>query len=548
MLTLLQCQKSSTPPPEPPPPPPPAPGSISFNSLKVNGTYSGYNYQGVNSSPVIQFSFSGPVNKSSVNSAVTFQQNNGTAIPFNTTFQNGDSTIVIQPVSPLSALSKYSVSVSTALKSAAGGSLLSGVSVNLFTALDSSDKFPVISDDELLTLVQKQTFKYFWDFGHPTSGLARERNSSGDVVTTGGSGFGVMAMIVGVERAFITRAEGLQRLQLIVDFLKNKADKFHGAFPHWLNGVTGKTVAFSPNDNGADLVETSFLMQGLLTARQYFNGSSAEETQLRTEINELWQNVEWDWFRKGSENVLYWHWSPTVGWAMNMKIKGWNEALITYVLAASSPTHTIPKVVYDEGWASNGGMKNGNSYYGIQLPLGLPLGGPLFFEHYSFLGINPNGLTDQYADYEKQTKNHTLINYQYCKANPKNYYGYSDQSWGLTASDIPNGYTASSPTNDVGVIAPTAALSSFPYTPTESMKALKFFYYKLGDKLWGNYGFYDAYSLSVPWFASSYLAIDQGPIIVMIENYRSGLLWNLFMSCPEVKSGMTKLGFSSPHL
>ena len=293
------------------------------------------------------------------------------------------------------------------------------------------------------------------------------------VVTTGGSGFGIMAMLIGVERGFITRAEGLQRLQLIVDFLKNKADKFHGAFPHWLNGATGKTVAFSSNDNGADLVETSFLMQGLLTARQYFNGSSAEETQLRTDINDLWQNVEWDWFRKGGENVLYWHWSPTARWAMNMKIKGWNEALITYVLAASSPTHSIPKVVYDEGWASNGGMKNGNTYYGIQLPLGPPLGGPLFFEHYSFLGINPNGLTDQYADYEKQTKNHTLINYLYCKANPKDYYGYSDQCWGLTASDIPNGYTASSPTNDVGVIAPTAALSSFPYTPAESMKALK---------------------------------------------------------------------------
>ena len=226
MVSLLQCQKSSTPPPQPPPPPPPAPASISFNSLKVNGSYSGYNYQGVNTSPVIAFSFSGPVNKSSVNSAVTFQQNNGTAIPFNAAFQNGDSTIVIQPVSPLSALTKYSVSVSTSLKSAAGGSLLSGVSVNLFTSIDSSDKFPVISDEALLTLVQKQTFKYFWDFGHPTSGLARERNSSGDVVTTGGSGFGIMAMLIGVERGFITRAEGLQRLQLIVDFLKNIFELF----------------------------------------------------------------------------------------------------------------------------------------------------------------------------------------------------------------------------------------------------------------------------------------------------------------------------------
>jgi hypothetical protein len=218
------------------------------------------------------------------------------------------------------------------------------------------------------------------------------------------------------------------------------------------------------------------------------------------------------------------------------------------VLAASSTTYPIPKIVYDNGWAQNGGMKNGNSYYGYTLPLGPPLGGPLFFEHYSFMGIDPNGLTDQYANYQTQTVNHTKINYEYCKANPKNYIGYSDESWGLTASDIPGGYAASSPTNDLGVIAPTAALSSFPYTPAESMKALKYFYYKLGDRLWGQYGFYDAFSLHQQWFANSTLAIDQGPIIVMIENYRSGLMWNLFMSCPEVKTGMKNLGFSSPHL
>jgi hypothetical protein len=337
-------------------------------------------------------------------------------------------------------------------------------------------------------------------------------------------------------------------MQKIVDFLKNKAQRFHGAYPHWLDGATGEVIPFSTKDNGGDLVETSYLMEGMLTARQYFNGIDGAETALRNDINTIYNGVEWDWYRQNNSNTLYWHWSPTYNWDINMPIKGWDEALITYVMAASSPTHAIPKAVYDNGWAANGSIKNGNNYYGVQLPLGPPGGGPLFFEHYSFLGINPIGLSDAYANYEAQTKAHTLINYDYCVANPLKYYGYGANCWGLTASDTYTGYAASSPTNDIGVIAPTAALSSFPYTPAESMSALKFFYYKLGDKIWTQYGFADAFALKEPWFASSALAIDQGPIIIMIENYRSKLLWNLFMSAPEVKAGMKTLGFTSPYL
>ena len=524
-----------------------APSSFAFNGLKVNGTFNGYNYTNLNSSPVIKISFSAALNHASVANSVTLKNAAGTAVTYTTSFEDNDNTLVITP-SALQPITKYTLNVSTDLKSAANGNLLSPVTVQLITAIDPTDKFPAISDDQLLNLVQQQTFKYFWDFGHPTSGLARERNTSGDVVTTGGSGFGIMALVVAVNRQFISRADGLTRMQKIVGFLKNTAQKFHGAFPHWLNGATGAVVPFSQQDDGADLVETSYLMEGLLTARQYFNASSADETALRNDINTLWNGVEWDWFRQNGQNTLYWHWSPNYGWSGNMQINGWNEALITYVLAASSTTHPIPKSVYDNGWAQNGAIKNGNSYYGIQLPLGPAYGGPLFFAHYSFLGINPTGLTDAYANYETQNKAHALINFNYCKTNPKSYYGYSENCWGLTASDINGGYTASSPTNDVGVIAPTAAISSLPYTPTQSMQALRFFYYKLGDKIWGQYGFTDAFSLNDAWFADSYLAIDQGPIIVMIENYRSGLLWNLFMSCPEVKTGMKTLGFQGPNL
>jgi hypothetical protein len=550
LICFTQCKKPSG--PSPPPTPPPATTNFAVVTQTINSTSfnSTQTLRGINSNPVIQVSFSDKVDRGSVSAAISFtNKSQGSAnVAYSVSYANGDSTITISPSGNLTYLNEYVFSISSLLKSISGKSLTSRVDLDFFTQYDPSDKFPTITDSALVQLVQQQTFKYFWDFAHPVSGLARERNNSGETVTTGGSGFGIMAIITGVHRNFITRSQGVARLQTITSFLKNTAKTFHGAFPHWLNGTTGAVIPFSQKDNGADVVETSYLVQGLLCARQYFNGADPAETALRNDINTIWNNVEWSWFRKNNENVLYWHWSPDYNWDMNFPIRGWNEALITYVLAASSSSFTIPKNVYDEGWAQNGAIKNNNTYLGYTLPLGPPYGGPLFFAHYSFLGINPNGLTDQYANYQTQTVNHTKINYEWCKSNPKGFYGYSDQCWGLTASDIPGGYAASSPTNDLGVIAPTAALSSFPYTPAESMKALKFFYYKLGDKLWGPYGFYDAFSLHDPWFANSTLAIDQGPIIVMIENYRSGLLWNLFTSCPEVKTGMTKLGFQSPYL
>jgi hypothetical protein len=379
--------------------------------------------------------------------------------------------------------------------------------------------------------------------------MARERNTSGDIVTTGGTGFGIMSILVGIKRNFISRADGLQRINMIVNFLKDKCTRYHGAFAHWINGATGATVPFSQQDNGGDLVETSFLMEGLLCARQYFNTADANEVTLRNNINTLWNGVEWSWFRNGGQNVLFWHWSPDYNFNINMQIKGWNEAMMVYVLAASSNTDSIPKLVYDNGWASNGGMKNGKTFYGVQLPLGPDVGGPLFFSHYSFLGINPHDLSDTYANYFTQNTAQSLINYNYSVANPQHFFGYSSSNWGLTASDDNlSGYSAHSPTNDDGVISPTAAISSMPYTPEQSMNALRFFYYTLGDKLFKQYGFIDAFNLTDNWFAGSFLAIDQGPQIVMIENYRSGLLWNLFMSCPEIKRGMKDLGFQSPYL
>ncbi len=411
-----------------------------------------------------------------------------------------------------------------------------------------------LTDVELMDKVQEQTFKYFWDFGHPVSGMARERSDpnayggeSPDIVTSGGSGFGVMAIIVGVERNYISRADAINRLNTITDFILN-GDRFHGALPHWYNGKTGKVRPFFTEDNGGDLVETSFMIQGLLAARQYFDLNNAEENGLRDKINLIWDQVEWNWYTNNKKS-LTWHWSPEYGFTINHQIKGYNEALITYVLAASSRTHAIEPDVYHNGWASGNDFLNGKLYYQKwQLPLGPDYGGPLFFSHYSFLGLNPEGLSDTSANYWDQNVNHTLINREYCTRNPKGFLGYGATNWGLTASDDNQGYGAHSPTNDNGTITPTAALSSMPYTPDESLKALRNFYYNFNGKLWGQYGFYDAFNKTANWYSNQYLAIDQGPIIVMIENYRTGLLWDLFMSCPEIKQGLTKLGFTSPNI
>ncbi|MFN4254080.1 MAG: glucoamylase family protein [Saprospiraceae bacterium] len=411
-----------------------------------------------------------------------------------------------------------------------------------FSAPVAATTFPM-TDDELMEMVQRATFRYFWEGAHPVSGMARERNTSGNTVTTGGTGFGLMAIVVAAERGWVSRTDAVNRLLQIVSFLQI-ADRFHGVFPHWMNGVDGNVVAFSQFDDGADLVETAFLMQGLLTVRAYFSGNNPTEAALRDVITGLWEDVEWDWFRRNGSNVLYWHWSPNYGWQMNFALRGFNETMICYLLAAASPTHPVPASLYQTGWAG-GGYTNPSVHFGYPIYCGPFGGGPMFFAHYSFMGFDPRGRKDQFCNYFTRNRNHALIQNAYSKANPEQHVGYSADCWGLTASDNPWGYLAHDmyPTNDNGTIAPTAALASMPYTPAESMAALRHFYRVLGDRLWGPQGFYDAFNLDANWFASSYLAIDQGPIVGMIENHRTGLLWQKFMSNPEIQPALDAIGF-----
>jgi exo beta-1,2-glucooligosaccharide sophorohydrolase (non-reducing end) len=399
-----------------------------------------------------------------------------------------------------------------------------------------------MTDEELLTSVQESAFRYFYDYAHPVSRMARERRGSGETCTSGGTGFGLMNVPVAVERGFISREAAAQHVLTMCRFLRDKAERYHGAWSHWLNGETGKIIPFSKYDDGADLVETAYLVEGLLTVRQYFNGDSADEQEICQICTQLWQEVDWDWFRKESkEPVLYWHWSPNYAWQMNMPIRGFNECMIVYILAIASPTHPVPKSLYYSGWAGNSNYANGKEYYGIKQYVGPANGGPLFFTHYSFLGLDPHQFTDSYCNYFDNNRNISLIHYAYCYDNPKNYPCYGDGVWGLTASDNPWGYSAQEPNNDNGTITPTAAVSAMPYTPDESLAAIKTFYHSYGERLWGEFGFKDAFNCSEDWFAESVLAIDQGPMAPMIENYRTGLIWHLFMSIPEIQQAVDKI-------
>lgn len=419
-------------------------------------------------------------------------------------------------------------------------------------------------DEELLTMVQEANFRYYWDGAEPNSGLALEDiPGRKTMIATGASGFGILALLTGIERKFIAREEGVERFIRIISFL-DKAEKFHGAFPHFINGETGKVVPFfGQNDNGGDLVETAFLAQGLITARAFFSGDNEKEKFIRDKITSIWNGIEWDWYRKRPDtNYLTWHWSPDKEWKINHQLIGWNETMIVYLLAIISPTHSIPASIYYTGWASqekkaqdyrkawggtaDGSMyTNGNTYFGIPLKVGVSNGGPLFFAHYSFLAADPKAIKDKYTDYFTNNKNIALINYRYCVENPGKHKGYREAGWGLTASDGMWGYSADEPNanNDHGKITPTGALSSFPYTPVESMQALKNYYRNCGKFLWGAYGFRDSYNLDENWCSSLYMGLNQATITVMIENYRTGLLWKLFMSDPEVKAGFKKLGF-----
>jgi exo beta-1,2-glucooligosaccharide sophorohydrolase (non-reducing end) len=417
------------------------------------------------------------------------------------------------------------------------------------------------SDDELLDMVQEGCFRYYWEGANSNAGMAIEiLPGDENLVAVGASGFGIMALIAGVERHFVTREQCAERLVKITRFLR-KADRFHGAWPHFLNGTTGKAVNyFGKYDDGGDLVETAFLIQGLLAARQYFNRDNAAEREIRQSITELWRGVEWDWYRKTpTSDFLYWHWSPDYEWYISHPLVGWNETMIVYLLAIASPTHAVPASMYYTGWAGQSDFAvkyrqnwsrttqgdhytNGSSFYGFKLDVGEGTGADLFFTQFSFMGFDPRDKHDEYTDYFRNNRNIALINHAYCAQNPRNYVGYSAECWGLSAGINAGGGRPLS-RDDNGTICCSASVGSFAYTPKESMAALKHFYRDLGSKIWGIYGFHDGFNQTQNWFDPVWMGLNQAVIVVMIENYRSGVVWKSFMANPEIQLALDAIGF-----
>lgn len=416
-----------------------------------------------------------------------------------------------------------------------------------------------MSDDELLTMVEDASFHYYWDAAEPVSGMARESQpGNDDMIALGASGFGTMAMIVAAERGFVPRDAAVERMLKITRFLEH-ADRFHGAWGHFISGRTGHVIPlFQIYDDGADLVETSFMMEGLLAARGYYYRNTPAERELRDRITRLWKGVDWDWFRATPKrDALFWHWSPNYGFAIHFPLQGWNEVMITYLLAIASPTHPVPPSTYYTGYTHIGGTEPygvPRTYFGITTtqsyipPTKESPGstGPLFFSHYSFMGYDARRVSDRFSDYFESNRALARISHAYSVANPLHFAGYGANNWGLTAVDGPDGsYHEYKPfLEDDGTIAPTGAIASYAYTPDASLAAIKHWYRDMGDRTWGIYGFVDSFNQQEDWYSGIYMGLNQAPQTVMIENGRTGLVWRAFMSNPEIKEMQRKIGLT----
>lgn len=402
----------------------------------------------------------------------------------------------------------------------------------------------------ILDSQQKKMIDFFMSGADQTSGMCLNSSQWGGTMTTGATGMGFMNIITGVERGWISREEGLDQILKVVKFL-DKADRYHGSWSHWY-GTDGKTKPFGNQIVAGEIVETAFVMTGLIAAKEYFNGSDTKEVELRNYVDKFWNEIDWSNFVHNDKLYWIWHSDKAGDKAYEHALTGWNETLIVYILALAAPEgHNISPDVYQKCWQSNGGIYRENQkVYGYEQPLGRPANMEgLFLAQYSFLGLDPRHMADQYINYWNHVTAYTMINRHYCVYEAPESHGYSETDWGITACEgagPATEYKGRTPSNDDGVLCTSASVSSFPYTPFYCAQVLLNL-----NQNWsfmnGKYGFKTSYHPASGKASSYYLGMEHAPQAVMIENYRSGLLWNLVMRNGHIKKGFELAGIAEPQ-
>ncbi len=421
--------------------------------------------------------------------------------------------------------------------------------------------------------LQRRTFNYFWDLADPESGLIPDRWPTESFCSIAAMGFGLTSYIVGIENGYISRKIAAERIRDQMRFLYHlpQSNAMHavagykGFFYHFIdmkNGTRYKDVELST-------VDTGWLMAGILSCQSYFDGDDLTETAIRDLADSLYRRVEWDWFLNDND-LLSMGWFPDRGF-LKAQWDGYNEAMLLIIMALGSTTHPVPAICW-ENWTK---PYIWGDYYGYEMVNF----GPLFGHQYSHMYVDFRGIYDRYMaakgiDYFENARRATYSNRAYCIANPRHFNDYSDTIWGLTACDGPGdkkvdingsvikfmGYSArGAAVNyhvDDGTIAPTAAGGSIPFAPEICIPALKAMYEKYGSALYDTYGFRDAFNPTFTfgpeningWFDKDYIGIDQGPIVIMIENYKTGLIWKVMKKNKYIIAGLKKAGFSGQWL
>ncbi len=405
-----------------------------------------------------------------------------------------------------------------------------------------------ITTEALLDTVQHAGVMYFWNEANPANGMVKDRDTGGSVSSIAATGFGLSALCIGVDHGWLDRAAVRSRVLTTLNTFwtgpqgtaVNGMIGYKGLYYHWLDMNTATRTW----DAELSTIDTALLMAGIIDARHYFTGSDPEEVQIRALADSIYLRCNWEFMRNFSNGIKM-GWKPGGGgfggfgpWV------GYNEAMILYILALGSPTHPIPASQWTT-WTSTYSWQTRYGYTNINFP-------PLFGHQYSHCWVDFRGLQDVFTfskgiTYFENSRRATLAQRAYCIANPSNWVAYSDSLWGLTASDDPFGYAAHGappPWSENGTITPTAGISSLPFAPEVVVPLMHNLWDNWRGTLWGPYGFTDAFNPTQSWVGQDVLGIDQGPIVMMIENYRNEAVWRRISQNEWIANGLTRAGFT----